>query len=282
MSWVSRKCAFFFSAISKENHDAMKTMERLCFSSSGALSSKAIIKCLVRHFSRHRLPRSLKADNAAHLVSKEMEAFLTEHGVEHRRVIPLWPHANGEVERQKRTLLTELWIAQTKRKDWKKTLFKFLLAYRSTPHSITGVSPAKLIFNREIKTKLPEYEDYAEGDEVSTSEVRDTNAQRKQNYVDNPNKRAHDSDIEEGDKVMLKCDKENKLSSNYDPDPDPYRVLARKGDMLIVERYTLYKRNIAHMKHFIQLEMSEMSVETQLREDMGFLQPTWKFDRVEQ
>jgi hypothetical protein len=30
------------------------------------------------------------------------------------------------------------------------------MAYRSTPHSVTGRSPAELLFNRQIRTKQPE------------------------------------------------------------------------------------------------------------------------------
>ncbi len=236
-------------------------------------NSEAVIKCVENHFTRHGLPKTLKTDNATNLVSKEMEVFLTEHGVEHKRVIPLWPRANGEVERQNRTLLKALRVAQTEGKDWKKELFKFLIAYRSTPHSTTGVSPAKLMFNREIRTKLPVFEDYEEEDETQMSEARDTDAQRKQRYSDNANKRAQDSHIEEGDKVLLKRDKENKLSSFYDP--DPFKVLARKGDMLIVERGNiLYKRNVDHVKHFMQ---SEIPAENQVEREIEVLQP----DRVE-
>ena len=118
---------------------------------------------------RRGVPKTLKTDNAANLVSKEMGIFLIEHGVEHKRVIPLWPRANGEVEHQNRTLLKALRVAQTEGKDWKKELFKFLMAYRSTPHSTTGVSPAKLMFNGEIRTKLPEFEDYEEEGETQMS-----------------------------------------------------------------------------------------------------------------
>ena len=32
---------------------------------------------------------------------------------------------------------------------------KYVAAYRSTPHSVTGYTPNKLMFNREITTKLP-------------------------------------------------------------------------------------------------------------------------------
>ena len=33
-------------------------------------------------------------------------------------------------------------------------LSKFLLRYRTTPHSATGKSPAELIFGKQIKTRL--------------------------------------------------------------------------------------------------------------------------------
>ena len=89
-------------------------------------------------------------------MSEEFEVFLTGHGIEHRKSTPLWPQANGEVERQNRTLLKSLKIADAEGKRWKEELNKFLLAHRTTPHSSTGATPAFLMFGRELKTKLPE------------------------------------------------------------------------------------------------------------------------------
>ena len=56
---------------------------------------------------------------------------------------PLWPSANGEVERENRSLLKAMGVSQAK-------VNKFLLAYRSTNHSTTGVSPAELLFRRKL------------------------------------------------------------------------------------------------------------------------------------
>ena len=50
-------------------------------------------------------------------------------------------------------------IAHNKRRDWQKEMQKFLLGYRSTPHSTTGVSPVKLLFGRKIRSKLPGVEE---------------------------------------------------------------------------------------------------------------------------
>ena len=59
-------------------------------------------------------------------------------------------------------------IAQAEGKDWKDEVRKYLVAYRSTPYTTTGVSPAELLFGRKMRTKLPELRE-----EVIASEVRE-------------------------------------------------------------------------------------------------------------
>ena len=56
-------------------------------------------KCLEKHFTRHGIPETLWTDNGSNLVSHEMEEFLDELGMKHKRTIPLLLRANGEVER---------------------------------------------------------------------------------------------------------------------------------------------------------------------------------------
>ena len=85
-----------------------------------------------------------------------MENYLEEMGIVNRN-IPLWPRANGEVERQNRSLLKAMWVAQADGKNWRIELNKFLLAYRSTSHATTGVNPAELFCKRILIIKLPEF-----------------------------------------------------------------------------------------------------------------------------
>ena len=68
-------------------------------------SSEAIIKCLDRQFSRYGVPSTLRSNNGPNLVSAEIEEYLDEMGIKHRLTTPLRPRANGEVERQNRSLL---------------------------------------------------------------------------------------------------------------------------------------------------------------------------------
>ena len=97
-----------------------------------SITSAAIIKCLDSHFARYGVPVGLRTGNGPNFVSEEMEKYLEEMGVVHHRNTPLWPRANGEVERKNRSLLKAMRVFQAEGKDWRSELNKFLLAYRST------------------------------------------------------------------------------------------------------------------------------------------------------
>ena len=64
-----------------------------------------LIETISPMFARFGVPLSLLTENGPQFVSEEFEAFLRVHGIEHSRVTPLWPQANGEVESQNRSLL---------------------------------------------------------------------------------------------------------------------------------------------------------------------------------
>ena len=59
---------------------------------------------------------------------------------------------------------------------------QILIAYRSTPYTTTSVSSAELLFQRKMRTKLPELRE-----EMIASEVRDRDSKMKAKakvYVD--------------------------------------------------------------------------------------------------
>lgn len=121
-----------------------------------SLSVCSIIKCLTQMFATHGFPEKIVSDNAAQFTGAEFKEFLALNAILHRRITPYWPQANGEVERQNRTLCNAVRAAHSEGKDWREAMHTFLLAYRSTPHSVTGRSPAELLFNRQLRTRLPE------------------------------------------------------------------------------------------------------------------------------
>ena len=210
-------------------------------------TSEKVIECLEKIFTTHGLPLSLRSDNGPQFRSEVFEQYLEDNGIEHRKTTPLWPQANGEVERQNKSLLKRMKIAQAEGKEWKKEIRKYLVAYRSTPHTTTGVSPAELLFGRKMRTKLPELKG-----ESTESEMRDRDGEMKAKakwYADKK-RNAQESDLAPGDQVLVKQERKNKLSTPFAP--EPYDVVTKTGNSVVVEspEGVQLMRNTTHVKKY--------------------------------
>ena len=91
-------------------------------------TSEKVIECLEKIFTTHGLPQSLRSDNGPQFRSEVFEWYLEDNSIEHRKTTPLWPQANGKVERQNKSLLKRMKIAQAEGKEWKKEVRKYLVA----------------------------------------------------------------------------------------------------------------------------------------------------------
>ena len=131
-------------------------------------------------------------------------------------------------------------------KDWKRSIYKYLLNYRATPHATTGKSPANLLFNREITTKLPKL--VSNNASVDLKD-RDTQAKDKMKSYADRKCRATESDLVEGDIVQVKNSNVTKLSARYNP--KPYKIVKRKGNhVTVVQNGHYFTRNVSFVKKF--------------------------------
>ena len=140
-----------------------------------SITPEKIVLLMSMMFITHGLPCSLRTDNGPQFISDHFKGYLENNGIEHRRTTPLWPQANGEIERQNRTILKRLRIVQGEGRHWRSQMDDFLMMCRSTSHSTTGVSPAELLFGRKIRTKLPQLQEF-----TCEDEVRDRDSERKE------------------------------------------------------------------------------------------------------
>ena len=142
-------------------------------------STKAenIIEFMDTVFTRFGYCDAIRTDNGPQFIAESFQNYLNEHDIKWVSTTPLWPQGNGEVERCNRTLLKVLRIAYENNQNLGRELRKFLLAYRSTPHSSTGVAPFTLLCGREMKTKLPALD--IEPDLTVHDRARDTDALSK-------------------------------------------------------------------------------------------------------
>jgi hypothetical protein len=163
----------------------------------------------------------------------------------------MWPQANGEVERQNRSLLKSLKIANLSGKDYKAELRKFLMAYRSTPHSVTGVSPAEMMLGRPMRTKLSSI---VQGGLDESIRDRQGRAQVKgREYVD-IKRGAVDREIGIGDEVLVRSQKVHKLSPTFGV--DKFQVVAKEGSEVVVsnKKGKQIRRNVTEVKRLVNSE----------------------------
>jgi hypothetical protein len=212
-----------------------------------SVTSEQIICALDDIFAVHGFPIELKSDNGPQFVSELFTRYLEENGIKLRHTTPYWPKANGEVERQNKTLLKAIRTANASGKNWRHELNKFLLAYRSTPHSATGVSPAELLFGRKLRTKLPQLETSLLDEEIQD---RDKVAKYKQAQYYDQRHNVNESTIQVGDSVLVSQPRENKLSTRYDP--EPLKVVDKRGTQVIIQSSDggTYARNTSHVKRY--------------------------------
>jgi hypothetical protein len=73
-------------------------------------------------------------------------------GVSKMRTTPLQPQSDGMVQRYIKTVEEHLRkVVASHQKDWDSGLPNFVLAYRASTKDITGLTPANLVFGRELR-----------------------------------------------------------------------------------------------------------------------------------
>ena len=108
-------------------------------------TSSPTIEVLRDLFARYGIPEQIVSNNSAQFVSEESQVFVGSNGIRHITSAPYHPATNGLAERAVQTFKQALRSMYQSSKPVKEKLAKFLIAYRNTPHSTTGVSPAQVL-----------------------------------------------------------------------------------------------------------------------------------------
>ena len=77
---------------------------------------------------------------------------MRQNGIQHIKAAPYHPASNGLAERAVQTF--KAGVKKTIVGTLEDRISRFLFAYRTTPHTTTGVSPAELLMGRRLKTRL--------------------------------------------------------------------------------------------------------------------------------
>lgn len=201
-------------------------------------------------FTRLGYPFTITFDNAKQLISNVLSDYCNEKGITWNNIIPYWPQANGEVERQNRSLLKRLKIGHHIHGNWKSELRNFLQMYYTTPHTVTGKTPTELMFGRTIRSKLPSIEDITYKYNNTDFRDRDKILKASGKSKEDDRRRARYRDIKTGDTVLMQNLRPGgKLKLTFNP--EKYTVVQRDGPCVKIknnESGIEYERNVAHLK----------------------------------
>ncbi|CAL9702203.1 unnamed protein product [Knipowitschia caucasica] len=80
--------------------------------------------------------------------------FLKNNGIKHITSAPHHPATNGLAERFVQTFKQSMKASRKEEVSLQQKIANFLLAYRNTPHTTTGQSPAMLFMGRNLRSRL--------------------------------------------------------------------------------------------------------------------------------
>ena len=194
-------------------------------------SANVVIPKLDKIFSEYGIVDVVKSDNGPPFNSQQFKQFSNELGFHHRKITPLWPMANAEVERFMKTIKKVIKTASISQLNWRQEMYRFLRNHRATPHCTTGVAPATIFYNRPLNIKLPYLTEQSAGRSLEKSRRKSKSGHER--YAD---KKRHvkRSDLQEGDLVLVRnAPTLRKSSAPFGK--DPYRIVNKNNSMITAE-----------------------------------------------
>ena len=116
---------------------------------------RVVIPKLDKIFSDFGVPIQADSYNGTPFQADEFDEYMKWVGTYHHKITPEWPPANHS-ETFMKNLKMLLQTCTNEKLNYRQEVFKFVRAFRATPHPTTGKTPASLLFNgRPYKTRLP-------------------------------------------------------------------------------------------------------------------------------
>ena len=167
-----------------------------------ATTTAAVNKKLMEIFITHGYPDEIHSDNGPQFTSDQFRRFAARCGSIHVTSSPYFHQSNGAAERAVQTAKSILNLENPE---------QGLLDYRSTPCTVTGVSPAECLMGRRLRTRVPVLESQLVPKSVAPEAVRARDRSAKEVYKHHYDRRhgarTHPS-LKSGQPVLMRVDEE--------------------------------------------------------------------------
>ena len=243
-------------------------------------TSSSVIKAMTKVLSFVNTCTSVLSDNGPEFRSAEFEEYLAARDIKHEFTAPYCPQSNGTLERFHRYMNNIVRMIATFREsnDWETSVDAALTAYRSIPHSSSGLSPHELAFgstpvlnlDKLMPTLVRSYGKPSEGEltrdkmNIAFGVARKNLCLSRKRNVNNKSTTPDDT-IKVGDMVTMRV---NAATKSQSPWKMGFRVLKYVGDRTVqiehVEKGNKYRVSVNHLKKTeplaILLENSNLDV----------------------
>lgn len=199
-------------------------------------------------FAHYGTPLRIHSDQGRNFESQLIKELCVLYGVKKTRTTPYHPEGNGQTERFNRTLCSMIRSEDpASRKRWPELLSHIIFLYNSTPHSVTGVSPYRMLYGRDPYTPVDQLlcntqEDWTEDFvEVQAKNLKRAHgiAERRMKAVLQKQKHRHDNKslskpIPIGKRVLLRKNAftgRHKLEDKYNREPFIVVWVNEEGDV---------------------------------------------------
>lgn len=128
-----------------------------CIHMNNGTTTQALIAKLKYIFSVFGIPTTLVSDNDVKINSTEFREFCSSNGIEYITSPIYHPASNGQAENSVRTckkMLKCILKDNQTQTNVQNKLLSYLFTYRNTTHCVTGETPSKLMFGRNLRTRL--------------------------------------------------------------------------------------------------------------------------------
>ena len=211
----------------------------------------------------HGIPEKITTDGGPPYSGHEFGKYCQRMGVEHHTTTPEDAQANGFAEAFVKIMVKLVHTALVEKRDPKKMVSSYLMAYRATPHKVTGRSPAEMLYNRKIRTKLPGLRVQQKGEMDREVRKKHKEERERQKAYADEKRRAKPKEVKQGDQVMIQ---QKKTTTKTPWDPRPYTVTEVKGSQVIVERGEKTYRRAVNLIKKIKFRKEEEKKETKIKE----------------
>ena len=189
-----------------------------------------------------------------------MHDFTESRGIEQVKTAPGHPGPNN-AETVMKPLGKAMKIGHANKIAEKETLSSFLVSYRDTPHSSTGVSPAAMLFRDGYRSQFPHNKLTESAVLHARSQDRSIKNARKSKF--NSARHTAYSPIQQGDHVLVR---NYRKKSKFHPEylPDIHLVMdVTEGNIFIIQNLT---NNIVLKRHPDDLKIFHGNISAQTNE----------------